>query len=263
MENNNGYNENGYSSNKMPDYVPSYSTPPEVKYTPPQNSASQKFDPEELPYTPSKSKKKRRWWAPIAVILAMVLCISAGFGIRSMWDFGIDLGERVEQYLNPSAIPQSTPIAENKSTATTTTAEPISPTGRLSASDIYAQSVGSCVGISIEVTYMDWFGGTQTGVVSGSGFVISSDGYIVTNNHVIKEAYDNANLHITVTTYDGTEYGAVIVGTESLYDIALLKIEPTTELKPLPLGSMDNMRIGEDVYVIGNPLGYLTFTFTE
>jgi len=256
MDNNNN------NFNNMPSYAPSYSSQPDVKYTPPAGMTHQTFDEDNTPYRAVK-KKKRRWWIPFVTVLILAVLASGTIGAIKLWDFGNSLQAQIDELKER---PVYTPTAENRSTSaspsTSKGGASVTNSGVLSASDIYAQSVVSCVGISIEVTYQDWFGGVQTGVVSGSGFIISTDGYIVTNNHVISEAY-SSNLSIKVTTNDGTEYEAVIVGTEELYDIALLKITPKSELIPLSLGSMDNMRIGDDVYVIGNPLGYLTFTFTE
>lgn len=84
----------------------------------------------------------------------------------------------------------------------------------------------------------------------GSGVIISADGYVVTNNHVIEQADE-----VTVKLTDETEYKAKVIGTDSKNDLALLKIEPA---KPLPfatLGDSDQLRVGEWVVAIGNPFG--------
>ncbi len=84
----------------------------------------------------------------------------------------------------------------------------------------------------------------------GTGFVISSDGYIVTNNHVIDEVDS-----ITVTFKDGAEFSATVVGRDSATDIALLRIETDQKLFALPLGDSNAVRAGEWVVAIGNPFG--------
>ena len=84
----------------------------------------------------------------------------------------------------------------------------------------------------------------------GSGFLISKDGIIVTNHHVIDDASD-----ITVSLFDGTKYKAKIIGIDKKTDIALLKINPTKELKFATFGDSQEARIGEWVIVIGNPYG--------
>ena len=83
----------------------------------------------------------------------------------------------------------------------------------------------------------------------GSGVIISSDGYIITNQHVI----DNAS-EIIITTSGGSKYEAEIIGSDELTDIALLKIDASS-LDPVPVGDSDNLIIGEWAIAIGNPLG--------
>jgi len=84
----------------------------------------------------------------------------------------------------------------------------------------------------------------------GSGFVISSDGYIVTNNHVIEDVDS-----IKVAFKDGSEYEAEIVGRDPKTDIALIRIEADKPLFALPLGDSESVRPGEWVVAIGNPFG--------
>ena len=89
----------------------------------------------------------------------------------------------------------------------------------------------------------------------GSGFILSSDGYIVTNNHVIEGADE-----IVVKLHDGRSFKAKLVGTDPKLDIALLKI-PATGLPAAKLGDSDAIRVGDWVIAIGNPFG-LSFTVT-
>lgn len=83
----------------------------------------------------------------------------------------------------------------------------------------------------------------------GSGVIISSDGYIVTNNHVVSDA-----TNVSVLTNDGTEYEATIIGTDAKTDLALLKIE-ATNLKFASLVDSDALSLGQEVVAIGNSLG--------
>ena len=93
---------------------------------------------------------------------------------------------------------------------------------------------------------------------SGSGFIVSNDGYILTNNHVIE-----GSSKVTVRLLNGREYTARIVGSDKDPDIGVLKID-ATGLTPAALGSSDATRVGEWVLAIGNPLGAdLTFTVTQ
>jgi len=93
---------------------------------------------------------------------------------------------------------------------------------------------------------------------SGSGFIVSKDGYILTNNHVVDESNQ-----VTVRLLDRREFKAKVVGTDPNTDLAVLKID-ASNLTPAPLGSSTNARVGEWVLAVGNPLGdNLTFTVTS
>lgn len=95
----------------------------------------------------------------------------------------------------------------------------------------------------------------KTDVSQGTGFLISGEGFVVTNAHVLSGA-SFANIH----TYDNSVYSAKLVGYDSAIDIALLKIKGS--FSSLELGDSDDVKIGEKVIAIGNPLG-LSFTVTE
>jgi S1-C subfamily serine protease len=86
---------------------------------------------------------------------------------------------------------------------------------------------------------------------AGSGSVIDKRGHILTNNHVIEGAQT-----IQVTLPNGTDYSAEVVGTDAAQDVAVLKIDaPADELFPIPIGTSDNLRVGQRVYALGNPFG--------
>jgi len=90
----------------------------------------------------------------------------------------------------------------------------------------------------------------------GSGFIISQDGYVVTNNHVIDKATD-----IDVVLQNGDKFKAKVIGKDPKTDIAVLKFEPKEELQAVTLGNSDKLRIGDWVIAIGNPFG-LGYTVT-
>src|SRR5947209_8947421 len=83
----------------------------------------------------------------------------------------------------------------------------------------------------------------------GTGSIVSADGYIVTNKHVVNNAY-----HVEVTLYDGTHVRAQVVAVARSFDLALLKIDKTG-LTPVKMGDSDQLKVGETVVAIGNPLG--------
>ena len=131
--------------------------------------------------------------------------------------------------------------------------------GLMSPAQIYQLACSQVVGITTKVTTQSFFG-TQTGTVSGSGFILSEDGYILTNYHVVEDA-DKGSLPVTVMLHDGTSYEARIVGKEEVNDLAVLKIE-ATGLQAAVLGNSDEMQVGDEIYVVGNPLGELEFSMS-
>ena len=125
----------------------------------------------------------------------------------------------------------------------------------LTAGQVYARNVNAVVLIESTVV-SNVYGQTATGVSSGSGFVISQDGYVVTNFHVVEGA-----TSVNVVLFDGKVYPAALVGYDSTNDIALLKVE-ANGLAAVTLGSSDDLIVGDQVVAIGNPLGELTSTLT-
>ena len=127
---------------------------------------------------------------------------------------------------------------------------------------LYAANLASCVGITVSTTSVNIFGQTTTSAASGSGFVLTQDGYIVTNYHVIEDAVDDSSVSIEVSFADGTQYTATLVGGEQDNDVAVLKID-ATGLQPVTLGDSEQLVVGETVYTIGNPLGELTYSLSN
>lgn len=125
----------------------------------------------------------------------------------------------------------------------------------LTPADVYSAYVNSVVGIANEST-TNFFGQVSATASSGSGFIITEDGYIVTNYHVIEGADK-----LTVTLNGGEQYEAEVIGYEEDNDVALIKID-ATGLSPVSIGDSDDLHVGETVCAIGNPLGELTNTLT-
>ena len=143
---------------------------------------------------------------------------------------------------------------------------PVSTSGTgMPAEDIYDFARSHVVGINTEMTGVAGSSGAQeqgpTTVVSGSGFIISSDGYILTNHHVIETA-DYRKLPIAVYLSDGTRYEATVIGYDTSSDFAILKID-AIGLNPAVIGDSDSIRVGQTVYAVGNPFGDLVYTMTE
>ncbi len=127
----------------------------------------------------------------------------------------------------------------------------------MTPAEVYASTVNSVVSINSSTMSTNIFGQPVQSASSGSGFIITSDGYIVTNYHVIKNASS-----ISVTLYNGESYAATLVGGDTDYDLAVLKVE-ATELSPVTLGDSKTVNVGDTVMAIGNPLGELTFSQSQ
>ena len=126
----------------------------------------------------------------------------------------------------------------------------------LTDAENYAANVNSVVSINCSAT-TNYFGQTVESASSGSGFVLTQDGFVVTNHHVIDGA-----TSVKVTLYDGESYDATVIGSDSDYDIAVLKID-ATGLTPVTLGDSSLLNVGDHVLALGNPLGELTFSASE
>jgi putative serine protease PepD len=136
--------------------------------------------------------------------------------------------------------------------ASASSARPVAATtGALSPHDVYAKAKDSVAYITAQITQSSGgpFGPTQSGTATGSGFVVSSDGYIVTNDHVV----DGASA-VKAKVGDGKTLDAKVVGTDPSTDLALLKID-ASGLTPLTLGDSSTVQVGDPAYAIGNPYG--------
>lgn len=211
-------------------YRPNYSTPPTE------------------PVVEFVEKKKRgKGKRVVAGVLCSTLLIGGSFGAGWFVKKAVDENDVSSTQLTISERPK----AEVK-TVSVTGAE------QLTFSEVYAANVDSCVSINVSST-SNFFGQAVQSASSGSGFIITSDGYIVTNYHVI-----SGGTSVTVTLNDGTTYDATVIGGEKEYDIAVLKVDPgDTKLQPVVLGESSDLSVGEYILAIGNPLGELTFSMSE
>lgn len=214
------------------------------------NYASQPSDPWErqAPPTPPQSPKKKKSGAGRAV--ALVLCcalVGGGAGVGGAAAYGALSGGTKEE----------TTIYRNEVDPTAVKVKQADGLTPMSLSEIYAAYADSSVCISVTgMATNGWYQQPTAG--AGSGFIISEDGYIITNYHVI----DGANA-IKVTLNNGDTYDAKLVGGEELNDVAVLKIDGVSGLKPVVLGDSDDLVVGEQVCTIGNALGTLSFSQTS
>jgi serine protease Do len=196
-------------------------------------------------------KKKKGGFGAKAV--ALVLCCAlvgggAGVGGAALYSAVTGSGSRTS---GTTTIYQST---TEPTKVNVVQADGVSP---MSLSEIYASYADACVCITVTATVQQgWYQYQSTG--AGSGFIITEDGYVVTNYHVIDGA-----TSIQVTLNNGETYDASLVGGEELNDVAVVKIEGVTGLKTVVLGDSDDLVVGETVSTIGNALGTLSFSQTS
>ena len=221
--------------------APVYPSEPTYSYRP---------DPAEPAPGKAPKAKKKGWTAGRVIALALVCallggCVGAGglylVASRSTTTES-GTATRILQGDRPQTVLETAAIKTGK---------------LMTAAEVYAANVNSTVGIKTSVTTTNFWGYATTGAASGSGFIMSADGYILTNQHVIE-----GSTSITVTTYDGSEYEATLVGSDESNDVALLKID-AKDLVPVVFGDSDKLNVGEGVVAIGNPLGELTFSLTS
>ncbi len=184
-------------------------------------------------------------------IVASVLFLSIGFAVGNIYSVSGQKNTQTDTTPTSSNIFTQTSNTPNSSAAITALGSGIS------IADIASMNSDSVVEITISATATNVLLGKYTTTGSGSGVIISSDGYILTNNHVVESAKD-----INIRLHDGTEYVAKVIGTDSKTDIAVLKVD-ATNLKPVTIGDSDKLVVGETAVVIGNPLGELGGTVTN
>jgi len=195
-----------------------------------------KTTPEPTPVT-TKSNK------PLVISIFIVI------GVLVLLGAGIGGGMLIQKAVSPNALPSLTSGVDGNTTVTkeestiASVAEKVSP------------SVVSIVGTTQSRSYY----GTSTGEAAGTGIIVSTDGYVMTNNHVI-----NGTSDISIVDSEGNKYTDVtVVGSDPLNDIAFLKIKSNKTFKAAELGNSSTLRIGQQVVAIGNALGQYSNTVTS
>jgi serine protease Do len=237
-----GYTQSGYGA-------PQNGTP---NYNPPMSGYH---------VTPEPQKNQKKSGGAKTVAAVALVCVLAG---------GL-CGGAVATMLSRNTTVVTEPSVEDEASTEESAAETEEPTvfktstidvktnsttTNMTPQDVYENYVNAVVAISNEGTTTNIFGQVSSTASSGSGMIISEDGYILTNNHVVEDAQT-----LTVTMTSGEEYDATIIGTDSENDVALIKID-ATGLPTVSIGDSDSIQVGEQLCAIGNPLGELTNTLT-
>ncbi len=188
------------------------------------------------------------------MVCSIILSGAAGFGggiLASRFTESESVQDTPSSSISSSMAPSSPAEANTVNTTVSS--------GAMSIAEIAAATANSVVEITTESVVTGGGFWVQQYVASGagSGVILSEDGYIATNNHVIENA-----TSVTVRLHNGESYEAQIIGADSEKDVALIKID-ATGLTPAKIGDSDALVVGEDTVAVGNPLGQLGGTVTN
>lgn len=234
--------QNSYS---QPQYAqPQYA---QNQYTQPQYGSQNPYYSQPVQTVKKKKEKTKIGIGLVAVLLILGMFFSAIFGFA-----GSLLYTKIK--VGGTEISDNGAMIINKVDIDEKTAAELSDKPTSQITDEVADTV---VEITTEIMSTNSFYGQYVSQGAGSGVIISTDGYIVTNNHVIDGA-----TSITVTLRDKTSYEAKLIGKDSIIDVALLKID-ATGLKAATFGDSDKLKVGDKAVAIGNPLGQLGGTVTD
>lgn len=241
-----------YTAYRTPEHaVPEYEAA--AREPSPQGSAytaGGAYPPPIYPQPAPKRPKKNGNGKHIAIgAAAIALCGVVGLG-------GGYLGSTLANQYNPprTVLQQSTTNPDNTDHAAKT---PAAAADSLSVADVVSRVSPSVVEVTTESVSTNPFFGQYVQSGAGSGVIISTDGYIITNNHVI-----SGSSQVKVRLNDQTEYTATLIGTDTKTDIAVLKID-AQGLTAATLGDSDALVVGELALAVGNPMGNLGGTVTD
>lgn len=195
-------------------------------------------------------KEKKKKGKGIVITLAVAL---ASFGAGSLYTSYSWIQDQKTQLSNQVTNQSNT----NKPTTNVSQTSAITSGKSLSVAEVAHLAADSVVEITTESVANDMFMRQYVTEGAGSGVIISEDGYIATNNHVIEGA-----SKIVVRLTDGKEYEAKLIGTDTQTDVAVIKVDGVT-LQPVTLGDSDAIGVGDTAIAIGNPLGELGGTVTN
>lgn len=204
-----------------------------------------------VPYQEPPKKKEKKTITTRGIV-ALALCCSLIGGLLGAGLFAMFGNANKDK----SGQPGTSHIFEGQREDTVIEIHPVDTEKLLTPAEVYAANVNATVGITTQVTTNYW-GYQTTSAASGSGFIYSNDGYILTNYHVIEDA-----SAIFVTTYDDRSLQARVVGYDESNDLAVLKVD-AENLQPVTIGDSGKLNVGDPVVAIGNPLGELTFSLTS
>ena len=220
-------------------------------YNDPQPQEEPSYIPPKTP-KPKRERKGMRRFVSGLLVLALVIgsCGATAFFMNLHWQK--EMKNLTQQMNDKIAAVQKD--AGKQSGATS--GRPLASGEYLTPGEVYEQNVDAVVAITVEVEDYDDYGRAVSGLSSGTGFFISTDGYVITNYHVIE-----GGTKVTVTTHEDEEYSAEIIGYEENNDLAVLKVDGE-DLPCVALGSSTDLLVGDQVVAIGNVLSTFASSLT-
>jgi serine protease Do len=216
-------------------------------YHPLHEPAVEKAKKEKKDKQERSFRRGRMVLAFLCVILATSIITSAVS--YSVWDYYAKRDNNNDGFFSSEDISED--VTESNGTTSENLVNSQDSAGRtkLTASQVNKKVSPSVVFIAITATTTDFFGQDQTQTGSGSGIIISNDGYIVTNFHVV-----DGSEEVNVKLNDGKSYKAKLIGKDAQTDLAVIKID-AKNLKAATLGDSSKLEVGDTALAIGNPLG--------
>ncbi len=217
---------------------------------------------EPAPVVTLQEVKPRRWPKVVAAVLIAALLMAGAFALG--WFVRNWTASGGRGAAGPGMDPNASVLQVSSRKSPEVETVSVTGTEKLTYAQVYAANVDACVSINVSGTTTSTYGYNYFGrqvpfASSGSGFIITKDGYIVTNYHVI-----DGGSEVKVTLNSGETYEAEVIGGDKDNDLAVLKVDPgEQELKPVVIGSTETLLVGDEVLAIGNPLGELTFSLSE
>ena len=220
----------------------------------PQQPESNYIPPEPQNPKPKKERKGMRRGISILLVLALVLgsCGATAFFMNLHWKS--EMKNLTQQMNDKIAAVQKE--AGKQGATNASSGKPLASGEYLTPGQVYEQNVDAVVAVTVQIEDVDNYGRQISGFSSGTGFFITSDGYVITNYHVIE-----GGTEVTVTTHDNEEYAAEIVGFEANNDLAVLKVEGEN-LPSVTIGSSSDLLVGDQVVAIGNVLSTFASSLT-
>ncbi len=240
-----------------PGYVPPQSYPPYHPYARPYYPYGSPVRPQPRPQPVQKKEsaapKKKSKGSRVVLLILLAVAIAVASSITTGIVVGISSNRKIAEMQKN----MDTQLGVMQDQINSGNSAMVENGQSLTPGQVYAQNSRAVVSVTCTVRERDYYyGGYSTYESAGTGFIVSQDGYIVSNCHVVA-----GSTSITVTMMDGQEYRAELIGADESNDVSLLKIQ-AEGLPCVTLGSSEQVSVGDQVVAIGNQLGEFAGSLT-